>query len=152
MQSEGSVLIDRPIDEVFRITRECIAQWSHVVVHDHVTEDVNNGDVGTRFQTITDSNGQELAFEGVVTHCDPPYAFASKLTGDQFDIEVAYSFEQVDAHTKVTQWSNVRGKGLFGWILRFAGWAMKKASCEALQRELDSLRHYCEQTEPAETA
>ena len=36
MRTEGSVEIDRPIDEVFRLTNEHVAQWSIVVVEEAV--------------------------------------------------------------------------------------------------------------------
>jgi len=148
MKTEGSILIERPIEEVFQITLRSVPEWSQVVIEERLIEDINDGGVGTRFRTVTMSSGQQMEFEGIVTHLDPPYSAASTLTGQNFDIEVAYSFEQVDSQTRVTQWSNVKGKGFFKLILLLMGGLMKRGSCEALQKELNSLKMYCEQVIP----
>jgi hypothetical protein len=38
MRSEGSLEIDRPIDEVFRLTCDHVAEWSTIVVEDESVE------------------------------------------------------------------------------------------------------------------
>lgn len=143
MKNEGSVEIDRPIDEVFRLTNEDVAAWSIIVVEDELLDEGNKG-VGTRFRTVTEERGNRMEFQGVVTAYDPPHTLAIKMTGKMFDIEAAYSFEDLRGRTKVTQFSTVTGKGGMKLFFLLFGWMMKKASCDALAKELNSLKKYCE--------
>lgn len=144
MKNEGSVDIARPIDEVFRLTIDHVAEWSKVVVEDELIEEHPDG-VGTTFRSVTvDPQGKRMEFRGVVTRHEPPYVHTIQLTGAMFDIEAAYAFEEVDGGTRVTQWSDVTGKGFFKFFLATFGWMMKKASCDALQKELNGLKDFCE--------
>jgi hypothetical protein len=143
LQNEGSVEIDRPIHEVFRLTNEHVAEWSIVVVEDELLDEAHKG-VGTRFRSVTEDHGKRMEFQGIVTAYDPPYASAVKLTGDMFDIEAAYSFEDLGQRTKVTQFSTVTGKGFVKLFFLLCGWMMNKASGDALAKELNSLKRYCE--------
>ena len=110
MQNEGSVEIDRPIDEVFLHTNACVAEWSIVVVENEVLEEKPEG-VGTTFRTVTEDHGRRMEFQGVVTRHDPPHASAVRMIGKAFDIEAEYSFEDLSGRTRVTQRSSVSGKG-----------------------------------------
>lgn len=143
MQQEASVEIDRPIDEVFRLTNDHVAEWSIVVVEDEVLDEKPEG-VGTTFRSVTEDRGKRMEFEGVVTRHDPPHASSIRMTGDLFDIEAEYTFEDLSGRTRVTQWSNVSGKGFFKAFLFLFGWMMKKSSCKALENEMDSLKRFCE--------
>ncbi|MFG0335853.1 MAG: hypothetical protein ACF8TS_21045, partial [Maioricimonas sp. JB049] len=69
---------------------------------------------------------------------------AIQLTGQSFDIEAVYLFEDLGGQTRVTQHSVVAGKGFFKVFLSLFGWAMHKSSCQATQRELESLKAFCE--------
>jgi hypothetical protein len=143
MHSTGSIVIDRPIDEVFKLTNEYVAEWSIVVVEeerDEQTPDV----VGSRFRTVTEDHGRKMEFQGVVTDYDVPTYSAVQLTGDAFDIKAEYTFEDLDGKTRVTQNSDVQGKGLFKVFFFLFGWAMKKSSCKAAQDEMESLKQFCE--------
>jgi len=143
MQNEGSIEIDRPIEEVFRLTNEDVAKWSIVVVEDERIDENPKG-VGTRFRMATEDHGKRMEFQGVVTAYDPPWASAVKMTGAMFDIEAAYSFEDLGGKTKVTQFSTVNGKGFMKLFFLLFGRMMNKASCDALAKELNCLKNYCE--------
>lgn len=144
MQNEGSVEISRPIDLVFRLTNEHVAEWSIVVVESNIIEEKPGG-VGSTFQTVTMDRGQRMEFLGVVTRYVPPTASSIFMTGKMFDLEVDYIFERTSTGTRVTQQSRVKGKGIFGFFLTLFGWMMSKASCKALQLELNSLKKFCEE-------
>lgn len=144
MRNEASVEVDRPIDEVFRLTNEHVADWSTIVVEDDVLEENPEG-VGTTFRTVTEENGNRMEFQGVVTRHDPPHSSAVRMTGKAFDIEVEYTFEDLGGRTRVTQISNVAGKGFFKVFLALFGRLMSKSSCRALRKELDSLKRFCEE-------
>ncbi len=69
----------------------------------------------------------------------------SKLTGDLFDIEVAYAFEDLGQQTRVTQVSIVRPKGLFMKIMfKLMGTFAQSGGCKAAQKELNSLKRHLE--------
>jgi hypothetical protein len=86
-----------------------------------------------------------MEFQGVVTKHDPPHANAVRLTGDMFDIETEFTFEDLSKRTRVTQRANVTGKGFFGVFLKLFGWMMNKSSCNAQENELHNLKKICKQ-------
>lgn len=110
MRTEGSIEIDRPIDEVFRLTSENVSAWSLIVVEDDSIETKPEG-VGSTFRTVTMDRGQKMEFEGVVTRFEPPRFHGIEMTGSMFDLEVEYSFEDLCGRTRVTQVSIVHPKG-----------------------------------------
>lgn len=144
MQTQGSVEIDAPIDLVFDVTNNDVAKWSLVVVEDETIEETSDV-VGTRFRSLTNSNGQEMAFEGIVTEYERPTHSAVEMTGSQFDMNVGYWFEDLGNKTRVTQVSVVTPRS---WLISFFFKLMKnmihKQSCDAVQKELNSLKSYCE--------
>ena len=150
MRNEGTVEIDRAIDDVFRLTNDHVAEWSIIVVENEVLEERPEG-VGTTFRTVTEENGKRMEFQGVVTRYDPPFASAIHMTGNMFDIEAEYIFEDLAGRTRVTQKSRVTGKGFFKILLLMFGWLMKKSSCKALDKELNSLKRYCEERSDSTT-
>lgn len=143
MQSEASVEIDCPIDEVFRAANEDVVQWSRIVVEREVLEAKPEG-VGTIFRVATKQNGQRMEFMGVVTRYEPPQVSGVFLQGALFDVEGESHFENLGARTRVTQTSRVKGKGFVKVLFFLCGWLMKKAGRKAAQDELDSLKRYCE--------
>lgn len=145
MQSEMSIEIDRPIEQVFELTLGDVSQWSIIVVEDEVIKDVNDGDVGTKFRVVTEEHGKRMEFAGEVIEHRPPERNAIRLVGQYFDIEAHYTFEDLrNWRTRVTQKSTVTGKGFFKIMLYFMGFFMKKSSCDALKKELESLKSYVE--------
>ncbi|MEM8670299.1 MAG: SRPBCC family protein [Planctomycetota bacterium] len=145
MKTTGSVTIDRPIDEVFERTLANVALWSEIVVDDYVVEDVNNQGVGTRFHTTTEDRGRRMDFEGVVTDHNPPNRHQIEMTGTHFGMKVDYQFERVSSQrTKVTQYSDVQGFGLTRVVFLLCGWMFRRSSCQAVQKELENLKRYCE--------
>ncbi len=143
MRSQASIEIDRPIEEVFRLTNDHMPEWSTIVVKDEVIEESPDG-VGTTFLTVTEENGRRMEFQGIVTRYEPPLVNAVEMTGTMFDLEVANTFEDLGGRTRVTQTSYVNGKGIFGLILKMFGWAMKNSSCKAAENELENLKRFCE--------
>jgi hypothetical protein len=123
MQAEASVEMNRPIEEVFDFTNAYVAEWSVTVVEDAVIEETPDR-VGTTFKCLTQSQGKEIEFQGVVTRWERPHVSVSELVGDSFDIKVSYFFEKTPEGTRVTQKSIVSPKGflkvfffLFGWMM-----------------------------------
>lgn len=143
MKTSASVLIDRPIAEVFELTTGHVSEWSNIVVKEETLSETPEV-VGTTFHSVTEDRGNQMEFEGVITAFDPPHRSAVAMKGSMFDLTADYTFEDLGIHTRVTQSSTVQGKGLFQVMLVLGGIFMKRASCRALQQELDSLKHFCE--------
>lgn len=143
MQTQLSIDIDHPIDEVFVLATDHVTEWSVTCVEDEVIEEKPDG-VGTRFRLVTEEGGRQMDFEGVVTEYDPPHRSRIDLIGKAFNIDVLYTFEEVDGRTRVTQSSEVQGKGAFRLLLPLMGWLMRKSSCKAQESELESLKRFCE--------
>jgi len=145
MKSEISIEIDRPIEQVFDLTIRNVAKWSSIVVEDEVIEDRNDGDVGTKFRVVTDERGKRMEFAGEVTEHRPPNMTRSKMVGQHFDIDAKYLFEDLrNGRTRVTQESTVTGKGIFKLMMFCMGIFMKKSSCDAELKELESLKAFVE--------
>ncbi len=143
MQTTMSVEIDRPINEVFDYTIHNVSEWSTIVVKDEVIDEKPEG-VGTTFRVTTEEKGRRLEFEGVVTRHEPPTAHAILMKGDQFDIKAEYLFEDLGGRTRVTQRSEVFGKGFVKVMFFVFGWMMMKSSRNALGNELLNLKRVME--------
>jgi carbon monoxide dehydrogenase subunit G len=148
METTRSVEIDRPIEAVFKYTLHNVAEWSIVVVEDEVTSDGPVG-VGTTFRSITEERGDRMEFSGKVTKHEPPTAHSVFMTGKSFDLVVDYTFEAIDGGTRLTQHSQVNAKGFIKVMFFLLGWLMKGKSCDALDKELASLKKCCEEKVPA---
>lgn len=149
MRTEISVEIERPIEEVFEKTFECVPAWSIIVVEDEPIEETPEV-IGSKFKTITEENGRRMEFIGTVLEHDPPHRSRVELTNKAFDLDVIYLFESTPTGTRVTQQSEAKPNGLlmkvmFGLMSRF----MRKSSCEAQSNELNSLKAFCEGSAPA---
>ncbi len=145
VHSQGIIEIDRLIEDVFPLTCDHVAEWSLTVIEDEVLEEKPEG-VGTTFRVVTEEHGKQMVFQGVITRYEPPYLNAMHLTGKMFDIEAEYTFEDISERTRVTLISNVTGKGFFKVFLFLFGWMMNKSSCQATQKELESLKSFCEES------
>lgn len=148
MQSEASVEIDRPIEEVFEFTNDHVVEWSLTVVEDTVIDETPDR-VGTTFKCVTESRGKRLEFRGEVTRWERPHVSAINLVGDSFDIEAAYFFETTADGTRVTQKAVISPKGFLKVVFFLCGWMMKDATCEEAQKELANLKRVLEERDGA---
>jgi hypothetical protein len=144
MQNLASVEVDRPINDVFELTNDHVAEWSNIVVEDKILMETPDR-VGTTFRSVTEDHGKRMEFQGVVKRYDPPRLSSVKLTGDSFDIDVEYAFDDLGGRTRVTQQSTIHAKGFFKVFLFCCGWIMRKSSCKATQNELENLKRFCEE-------
>ncbi len=143
MQNEASVVIDRPIDEVFWYTNERVAEWSKTVTSVEPLGDKQHG-VGARARICTEDGGHKMEFDSVVVAWEPPTTSAVKMMSKQLDIVAHYTFEDRGGSTEVTQRSMVRGKGWVRLVMSCFGWLMKKRACKSADNELLSLKRLLE--------
>ncbi len=143
MKAEMSIEINRPPEAVFHAVENDICEWSLTCVEDTPILETPER-VGSTFHLVTEERGRRMTFEGVVTEHDPPRVTACHLTGQHFDIDVHYTFEKTDGGTRLTHRSEVTGKGFARVMFALLGWAMRRSGCDALRRELESLKAFCE--------
>ena len=143
MKAEVSVEIDRPIGEVFPIATGKVAEWSITVVEDEVIEK-KPGEVGTTFRCVTEERGRRMEFIGTVTVHEPPSRSAVVLRGKHFDLDVEYVLEDLGGRTRLTQRSEIHGKGFAKVMFFLLGWLLAKSGKKAGEKELASLKEYCE--------
>ena len=146
MESTCSIEIGRPIEAGFDYTLNKISEWSIVVVEDEVTSDGPVG-VGTTFRTVTEERGDRMEFDGKVTKHEPHTTHSVTMKGKSFDLEVDYTFEDLNGSTRITQHSRVNAKGFLKVFFFLFGWLMKKGGCDAQQKELENLKRLCEARE-----
>lgn len=145
METYGSIEINRPIEEVFDYTMNNATEWSNIMEEHEMIHETEDG-VGSTFRLVTVDRGRRMDFEGEVTHHRPPTESAIVMRGKQFDLEVAYQFEDLGGSTKVSQRSVVHAKGFMKVMMVLLGWMMKKSSCDALDKEFASLKQKLEAT------
>jgi hypothetical protein len=143
MQTEMSVEIDRPIEEVFDYTTNNVAEWCSVVLEDEVIDKKPEG-VGTTFRVVAQDGGHRMELQGIITRHKPPTAHAVLMKGKQVNIEAEYFFEDLGGRTRVTQRSTVNGKGFVKVMFFLFGRFMRKSSCNALEKELSNLKRLIE--------
>ena len=149
MQTELSIEVDRPVSHVFCHALDDVTQWSKTCVEREILEETPEK-VGTRFRLVTEERGRKMEFQGIVTEHEEDKRSRIALTGPAFDLDVLYLFEDLGGtRTRVTQRSEVTGKGCFKPMLWLMGFLMKKASCNAQQVELEAMKAWCE-SQPAD--
>ncbi len=144
MKQQASVEIARAIETVFDYTNNHVAEWSITVVENEVIEE-KPGKVGSTLRCVTEHGGRRMEFQGVVTRHERPTTSVICMAGEQFDIDATYTFEDLGGRTRVTQESTVTPKGFSKVLFFLFGWMMRKASCRALQEELDNLKRLLEE-------
>ena len=85
-----------------------------------------------------------MEFGGIVTKHDPPFKSAVRMSNNILVIDTEFTFTENEGRTLVTQLADVHGNGIFKLMMLLFGWLTRKSSCEASQKELESLRRYCE--------
>lgn len=148
MITETSVLICRPIADVFAFTHAHVPRWSSIVVSDEILDDQSDGGVGTKFKVVTEEQGRRMEFAGEVTHHDPPNQSAMILRGSSFDIQIAYTSEQDGDSVRVTQFGDVTSNNL---AMKIVFWLVGKLSPNlprtAADRDLSNLKRLLESGE-----
>lgn len=151
MKLSASVTINRPIDIVFDLTNEHVAEWSNFVVSDEPIETTEEG-IGSTFRRIIEEEGHRSEGNGTVTAFDPPNHSAVHMVWYHANIDTVFQFEKVsDNQTRVTQHLKITFKGLhkimFICLLWVLAGIMRKNDRKRIQDELESLKAFCESYE-----
>ena len=103
MYSENSVVINRPIDEVFEVAtclKRCVV-WRSALFKSTQTSAGAVGR-GTSFKQEWQHLGVPWESEGVITVYREPYRYAYQVSSDLFSYEVGYDFKEKEEGTELT--------------------------------------------------
>ena len=111
---ESSVLIDRPIEEVFAYAADVnkLAQWAGPVVGSKITSEGPVG-VGTTSSRTTQFLGRHMESTYEITEYEPNSRYADKTTSGPVPINSRISLDPVDGGTKVTIQGELDAGGFF---------------------------------------
>jgi uncharacterized membrane protein len=111
---ETSVVINRPVDEVFEFVAniENLPQWAGPVLEAKQTSEGPVG-VGTTQTQVAQLLGRRVETSQEVTEYEPNKKLSTKSTSGPIPIEVHYTFEPVAEDTRVKMEGNVDAGGFF---------------------------------------
>ena len=114
MQAEASVVINRPLDEVFQYVSdfEKWDQWAAEMVEVSKTSEGPVG-VGTRFTAKIKFIGQQIENEHEVTEYEPGSRFGVRVMSGTVKGHAVFSFESVEGGTRVTETMEGETGGFF---------------------------------------
>jgi uncharacterized protein YndB with AHSA1/START domain len=110
-----TVLIERPIDEVFAYVADQanVAEWQEGVVESVVLAGQQMG-VGTNYQNTLEMFGHRFDVSGELTAYEPHTRFSFKNRSSSMPASGTFTFREVRGGTEVTLVTEVRPKGLAG--------------------------------------
>ncbi len=105
MKINKSIVIDRPVEEVFAYVVDLnrAAEWTVGVIEARQTSDGPLG-VGATYIYISKLAGQKVETAGEVTEFEPNRKYAWKATSGPFPIRGGFLFDAVEDGTRVTQY------------------------------------------------
>ena len=120
MDVEESVVINRPLEEVFDYVadRENLPEWSSPVQEVRSETQGPLDEEGTRFTTVAKYLGRsfETSFE-VIIH-DPPHRHTDRSMGGPFPQEYTHIFEEVEGgKTRLTEVTKGEPGGFFRLVI-----------------------------------
>jgi uncharacterized membrane protein len=111
---EVSIVIDRPLEEVFAFTTnfENQPKWQSRLLE---AKQISEGPigVGTRWRLNAKMLGRRIEFEQECTEYEPNKTYAGKSKSGPFPIEGRQTYERVDAGTLMNVTGEVRPGGFF---------------------------------------
>lgn len=144
MKTTTSIEIDATPEQVWPwiYDENKILQWVENLVHSESIEQVP-GEVGSRFIDTFVENGREMTMEGVVKSYNEFTDYEVHLTGDLFDLTIAYELEDLNGSTRATQTSIVKLKGFFK-LMAPLFLLMRGKSCRQQIEMMTKMKTLCE--------
>ena len=111
---ETSVVINRPIEEVFAFTTDYDThlQWQAGIVEAEITSE-GPLEVGSQYKYVMQMLGRQLDTTGEITVFEPPKRHGWKATSGPFPAEGLFSFDAVEDGTRVTFHVEAEAGGFF---------------------------------------
>lgn len=137
---EASVVIKRPVEEVFAFVTE-VTNWSEWTGFPEV-EQTSEGPVGvgTTFRGVTEFMGRRGEWTSEVTAYEPNKRVEQKIIWGPMSMEQTLSFEPVEEGTRYTQAS----EGETGGVFKVAGPIVNRTMRKQLEDSLAKLKHILE--------
>jgi uncharacterized membrane protein len=137
MKIEASVVIDRPVEEVWTYATdlETWPQWHSSLNEMEVTSESQIG-VGTTFHQTGQAIGQRIEHDSEITECEPPHKWCYQSTSGPFPFEAGYTFESVEGGTRVT----LVGELDVGGFFKLAEPLVARQMRRTLESDLHSLK------------
>lgn len=114
---ETSVVINRPIDEVFAYLNDVRnwPQWNSTLPELEQTSEGPAG-VGTTYRGVSQFLGQRMQWTSEITEYEPNRKVKQKIISGPMSIEQSLTFEPVEGGTRFT----IAGEGEFGGVFKLA--------------------------------
>jgi len=130
MKFEASVVIDRPVEEVFAYMKEIKnwLQWNAGMLEAEQSSEGSIG-VGTTYRGVSQSMGQRMEWTSEVTAYEPDKKVVQRLHSGPMLFDQIFAFEPVEGGIKLT----LGGEGETGGFFKLAEPILKRR----MQKEMD---------------
>ncbi len=134
---EGSVVINRPVGEVFAYMLEIgnWLQWNSGMVEAEQTSAGPMG-VGSTFRGLNEFLGQRMEWTSEITEYEPERKMRQRIISGPMTIEQSLTFEHVEDGTKLT----LAGEGQTGGFFKLAEAVVKRRMKKQMEDNLASLK------------
>ncbi|HUI00167.1 MAG TPA: SRPBCC family protein [Nitrososphaerales archaeon] len=142
MKFEASVVIERPIDEVWKFVTDLpsVPKWSHALLEKRQTSPGPLG-VGTTVQSRT----KDRTFTGRVTEFEPNRKFTWEMTSGPIRGSHEYdSLETVEGGTRLTHAVDFRLSGLYKLLGPFIAGRTRRNGEAHAKTDLDNVKRILE--------
>jgi uncharacterized membrane protein len=144
MKFEASVVIDRPVEEVFAYMMD-IKNWLqwHAGMLEAEQSSEGPAGVGTTYRGVSQSLGQRMEWTSELTVYEPNKKVMQRLQSGPMLFDQSFAFEQVEGGTKVT----LGGEGETGGFFKLAEPILKRRMQKEMEGNLSNLKGILEAQE-----
>ena len=137
MKFESSVMIDRPVEEVFAYIKD-IKNWLQWHTGMLEAEQSSEGPVGvgTTYRGVSQSMGQRMEWTSEVTAYEPDKKMAQRLHSGPMLFDQIFAVEPVEGGTKFT----LGGEGETGGFFKLAEPILKRRMQKEMEGNLSNLK------------
>jgi uncharacterized protein YndB with AHSA1/START domain len=122
---ETTIVIERPVDDVFRFVSEPENARSWAPAVQEVTTDGPIGP-GTTGREVRSFLGRRMVMDWVVSEYEPNRRVGFRYVTGPLPATAIFTFEPVAEGTRLTCRSNIEGRGLFRLVEPLMAWEGKK--------------------------
>ena len=138
---EASVVINRPVDEVFAYMADVRnwSQWNSGMLEGEQTSEGPMG-VGTTFRGVNQFMGRRMEWTSEVSEYEPNRKMGQKITSGPMSIEQSLTFEPVEGGTRFT----LVGEGETGGFFKLAEPIVNRTMQRQMEGNLANLKDILE--------
>lgn len=154
MQTQSTLTINRPIADVWNFLQDenNMKKWLSGFKRFERTAG-QAGEVGACGKQYYEENDREIVIEEELTHFDPPYRWAGKLTNPHLDSTISYELTEYGDETELKVTNDITFKGLGMKMLQpFLKGSIQKKEDEDLARLKQVLEEEAPKQQKQETS